>query len=98
MNSGKRMIGGLAIAFLFVMSAPAVEAGPWKYAASEREARRRNDFQPGERRPDDGRGPHYRRNGERDARPRSHRLSPEERSQLRRDIRDAGREIYPARR
>lgn len=39
----------------------------------------------------------YQRNEE-DGRQRSQRLSPEERRQLRNDIRDAGRDIYPARR
>lgn len=33
---------------------------------------------------------------QRDAMPAQQRLSPEERRQLRRDIKDAGREIYPA--
>ncbi|MDK9703087.1 MAG: hypothetical protein OEL20_08095 [Sulfuritalea sp.] len=29
--------------------------------------------------------------------PRGHRLSPEERQQLRRDVHDAGRDLYPGR-
>lgn len=32
-----------------------------------------------------------------DARERMHRLSPEERRQLRRDVHDAGRDLYPGR-
>jgi hypothetical protein len=63
--------------------------------------------------PGDARGPAYRRGADRDARPgmgqeprrdmgresrREPRLSPEERSQLRRDIKDAGRQIYFPRR
>ncbi|MDR2112762.1 MAG: hypothetical protein LBQ62_06660 [Candidatus Accumulibacter sp.] len=97
MNFGKRMIGGLAIALFTMMSIPAVEADSWKKGSSEREQNRQNEYQPGRRGPGNGRGPHYRRHGERDVQQRPHRLSPEERSQLRRDIKDAGREIYPSR-
>ena len=41
------------------------------------------------------RSPQAQRPGEE---PRAQRLSPEERQQLRRDIKDAGKEIYPPRR
>jgi hypothetical protein len=99
MNSGKRMIGSLAIVLLCAAFAPMAWAGPWKYGVAEREQYRQNDFQPGRRgaEPGDGRGPSYRRHDDRDMQ-RPQRLSPEERSQLRRDIKDAGREIYPPRR
>lgn len=93
MNSGKRMIGGLALMLLFMMSVPATEAGPWRYVASEHEDRQENV----QREPGNGR-PHYRRNGRHDMHPQPRRLSPEERAQLRRDIRNAGKEIYPTRR
>jgi hypothetical protein len=102
MNFGKRMIGGLAIALLSMISMSVAEAGPWGRGVSEREQSRQGDYQPGRRGhgPGDRRGSyHQRRDGERDMRPqRPQRLSPEERSQLRRDIKDAGREIYPPRR
>ncbi|MDR3220723.1 MAG: hypothetical protein LBU46_01765 [Candidatus Accumulibacter sp.] len=93
------MIGGFAIALLFMMFIPVAGAASWQYGSSAREENRQNNFQPGRRGPGDGRGPHYRRHGDRDMQQqRPHRLSPEERFQLRRDIKDAGREIYPARR
>jgi hypothetical protein len=95
MNFGKWTIGGLVLVLLSMMSTPASEAAPWKYAASEHEEYRQKSVQRG---PGDGRGPHYRRNGRHGMHPRPHRLSPEERSQLRRDIKNAGREIYPERR
>jgi hypothetical protein len=92
---GKWMTGGLALVFsFFMMPAPAAEASPWKYAASEHEEYRQKNVR---RKQGEGRGPHYRRDRQRDMPSRPHRLSPEERSQLRRDIEDAGREIYPAR-
>lgn len=104
MNSGGWTIGALAMLLLMTMFAPVSMAEPLIRNSTEREHRRADDFRSGWRGPDEGRGP-YRRGGrdeardergERDA-PRPHRLSPEERSRLRRDIRDAGREIYPHR-
>ncbi|MDR0578878.1 MAG: hypothetical protein LBI87_15445 [Candidatus Accumulibacter sp.] len=92
MDFGKRMIGGFSVVVLVMASMPAAGAGPWR---SDRAENWRSDLQP-ERRgsgPGDGRGEH-RRGEDREMRQRQHRLSPEERSQLRRDIRDAGREIY----
>jgi hypothetical protein len=95
-NSGKRGIGGLVIALLFVLPVPAAEAGPWGAGPRHQESRQ-SDLQPARRGsgPGDGQEQHRQRRGEKDMQQR--RLSPEERSQLRRDIRDAGREIYPGR-
>jgi hypothetical protein len=95
MNTGTRLFGSLAIVFLLAMSMSAAEAEPWRQGPYARERNRQSDFQP--RRPDDRRESYRQRNDERGMQ-RQHRLSPEERSQLRRDIRDAGKEIYPARR
>jgi hypothetical protein len=96
-DSGKRMIGGLAAVFFLAAFPPAVEAAPWwRNASLEREQNRPNDFRPERRAPGyyaPGKG--FRRgNGGWDMQ-RPRRLSPEERFQLRRDIRDAGRKIYP---
>jgi hypothetical protein len=101
MDSGKRMIGGLAaVLFLAVFPQMAEAAPAWRHGPSERE-QNRQDFQPERRGPGYSRsGESFRRSGEKDAQRdmrRQRRLSPEERSQLRRDIRDAGREIYPSR-
>ncbi|MDR0380146.1 MAG: hypothetical protein LBI62_09465 [Candidatus Accumulibacter sp.] len=94
--SGKRMmIGSFAVAFLFMLSVPVAKADTWKCTVSECGEYRRDDSS---RRADDSRrGPPHRWKGNHDKQ-RSRRLSPEERSQLRRDIRNAGREIYPPRR
>ncbi len=98
-DSGKRMIGGLAVVLLLAAFPPLADAGPWRYASPQREQSQRNDFQPNRRGPEqgDGRGAYPRRSEDREMQ-RPQRLSPEERSQLRRDIKDAGREIYPPRR
>ena len=90
MNSGKWMTGGLALMFLFMMSAPAIEADTWKDTAPGHEECRQENIR--RESGNEGRRPHSRR-----MHPRSQRLSPEERSQLRRDIKNAGKEIYPAR-
>ena len=89
MNSGKWMAGGLALMLLFMMPALAAEADPWKYTASKHEEHRQENIR---REPGHEQRPHYRR-----MHPRPQRLSPEERSQLRRDIKNAGKEIYPTR-
>jgi hypothetical protein len=88
------MIGGLAAVFFLAVLPPAAEAASAKrYDSVEREQNRQG-FQPERRGPGhSGAGESFRRNGERGTH-RSRRLSPEERSQLRRDIRNAGREIY----
>jgi hypothetical protein len=93
-DSGKYMIGGLVAIFLLAMFPPAGEAAPERrYGLTERE-QDRPVFRPERRVPGySGSGGSFRRNGERGMQ-RPRRLSPEERSQLRRDIRDAGREIY----
>ena len=77
------------------------EAAPW--GDGGRHSRNmQEDFQPERRGEADDRsggyrGGYYRRDDDRDMQ-HHRRLSPEERSQLRRDVRDAGREIYPPRR
>lgn len=93
MNSGKRVIGGFAIVLLFVMSVPAANAGPWGFGPKRQEIWQ-SDLQPVRQGPDEARGPDHRRHGEKDGKHRPRRLSPEEHSQLRRDIKDAGKEIY----
>jgi hypothetical protein len=92
--SGKRMmIGGAAVALLFMLSVPVAEADTW-CAASECGKYRQDDSS---HQTNDRRGPPHRWKGNHDKQ-RPRRLSPEERSQLRHDIRNAGREIYPSRR
>lgn len=93
----KRMIGAVAVAFVWALSVPAVQANPWN-VYSVREGGRQNGAE-GQRanRQGEDRRQYYQRDDGRDAQ-RAQRLSPDERRQLRRDIRDAGREIYPGRR
>lgn len=94
---GKRMIGSVAVVMVFALSTPMASASPWSghpvrdgYPQAE-DAGRRPYGQ------DQDRRDYYQRREGREG-PRPQRLSPEERQQLRRDIKDAGREIYPARR
>ena len=83
---------------LFLVSGAAL-AGPYGGFYQTRETNRQNGWQrpepPGYAR--DGNRQGFPRNDRADA-PRPQRLSPEERRQLRRDIKDAGRTIYPPRR
>ena len=93
----KRMIGVLSVAFVWALSTPAAQANSW-YGYAVREGSRQEGFQ--EQRPsrqNEERRPYYQRDERRDNQ-RSQRMSPDERRQLRRDIKDAGREIYPSRR
>lgn len=84
-----------ALLIAVVVSSPSAWAGPFGLRSDARQG------DPG------GRSAAARRNAERPAPPRDERraepvrpdrLSPDERRQLRRDVRDANREIYPARR
>ena len=101
MNSRRQMLAE-SLAVLLLTLVPAVgEAAPW--GDGGRHSRNmQDDFQPERRGESDDRaggyrGGSYRRDDDREMQ-RYQRLSPEERSQLRRDVRDAGREIYPPRR
>lgn len=97
MVSVKRMINGcMAIVLSFALVVPFAHAnsvsarnfpegnrsGAGQYQQHNPRETQRQDFQ--------------RKEGSEEQRPQ--RLSPEERRQLRRDIKDAGREIYPFRR
>lgn len=93
----KHVMGAVAVAFVWAVSVPPVQANPWAgYLVREASRQGGSDGQRGDRQGEERRQS-YQRNDGRDAQ-RPQRLSPEERSQLRRDIKDAGREIYPARR
>lgn len=93
MDRGKWMIGSLVVTLLLAVSTPEALAGPWGgYGAREGNQQGRQEQRQG-----GGQRPDYQRDDRRDAQ-RPQRMSPEERSQLRRDVRDAGREIYPPRR
>ena len=90
----KRMMGAIGIALVCVLSMPVAQAGQWDFGPLVREGGRQESFQgqKGSRQAEEGRQ-NYRREDGRDAQ-RAQRLSPEERQQLRRDIKDAGREVY----
>lgn len=100
MNSRRRMLAKSLVVLLLTLAPALAEAAPW--GDGGRHSRNMQDgFQPERRgeadeRPDGYRGGYHRRDDDQDMR-RHRRLSPEERSQLRRDVRDAGREIYPPR-
>jgi hypothetical protein len=100
MNTGKRLFGCLAIVFLFMMSLSTAEAEPWRQGLYARDGNRQDNFQPGRQSlaPDDRQRPSYQRNDDRGMQRQQQRLSPEERSRLRRDIREAGKDSYPPRR
>ena len=72
-------------------------AQPSAATADAREKPRQgaNSATPAQRNQRDAKRPYAKRTGET---PRAQRMSPEERRQLRRDIKDAGRQIYPQRR
>ncbi len=99
MVSVKRMIGGviatvLAVALTLSSSSAAAPSTP-----DVREKPRQGSAQSAQpaRNPRDAKRPYARRNEGSEA-ARAQRLSPEERRQLRRDVKDAGRQIYPSRR
>ena len=93
---GKRMMETVGIALLCALSTTGVHAAP-DFNPSIRDAGRQENLQGQKgRRQDEERRPGYRREDARDAQ-RAQRLSPEERQQLRRDIKDAGRELYRSR-
>jgi hypothetical protein len=97
MNSGKRVIGGLAAALFCAMFASAAEASPWGFGHKRQESWK-SDLQPARQNPEsaDEQTKHRPRHSKKGMHQRGRRLSPEEHSQLRRDIKDAGKEIYPA--
>ncbi len=95
----KRMIGGGLATVLVVagLCASLAYAQPSTTTADAREKPRSGATQttPAQRSTRDAKRPTAKRSGET---PRPQRMSPEERRQLRRDIKDAGRQIYPAHR
>ena len=100
MVSVKRMISvGLAAVLALALSWSPLTYAQTSNAADVREKPRQGGAQaaPQTRNSRDAKRPppYAKRSGET---PRSPRMSPEERRQLRRDIKDAGREIYPPRR
>ncbi|MEI7429638.1 MAG: hypothetical protein WCL27_04215 [Betaproteobacteria bacterium] len=93
----KKMISsGMASMLLLALLSAPVYANPFG-GRQVREGGRQGggQFQP--QNPRDGQRFNQQRNDGREA-DRPQRLSPDERRQLRRDIQDAGREIYPPRR
>ncbi len=94
----KRMMGAAGIALVCALTVPAAQAVPWDFTPSVRDGGRQEGFQ-GQRgnRPAEERRQNNLRDDGREAR-RAQRMSPEERQQLRRDIKDAGREVYMPRR
>ena len=95
----KRMISGsfAAVLVLAALCASLAYAQPSMTTADAREKPRpgANPATPAQHHQRDAKRPSAKRAGET---PRPQRMSPEERRQLRRDIKDAGRQIYPQRR
>ena len=102
---GRWMIGSFAIAFACLLVVPVANADPRhgyggyysvrgeeKQAGPPRQGRQMSKSDDARQPPP----PHYQRGhrGEGRGHQRAQRMSPEERRQLRRDVRDAGREIY----
>ena len=99
----KRMISG---SFAAVLAWAALSGSLWASLAHaqpsttttdarEKPRQGANPATPAQRHQRDAKRPSAKRAGET---PRPQRMSPEERRQLRRDIKDAGRQIYPQRR
>ncbi len=88
-----RKIGVGVVTMLLMLAVPAVQANPW-FRQSARDGAYQN--QRDDRRNDAQRQSFQREEQARNQRPQ--RMSQEERQQLRRDIRDAGREVYRPRR
>ena len=99
----KRMISG---SFAAVLAWAALSGSLWASLAHaqpsttttdarEKPRQSANPATPAQRNQRDAKRPSAKRAGET---PRPQRMSPEERRQLRRDIKDAGRQIYPAHR
>ena len=97
MLSVNRMINGfMAVVLALALAVPFAHANPLN-DRNVREGMRPGAGQYQPRNPREGQRPDFqRKEGGEDQRPQ--RLSPEERRQLRRDIKDAGREIYLPRR
>lgn len=94
---GKRIMGAVGMALMCAFSIPGAHAVSLDFNPSIRDAGRQDNLQGQKGRwQDEERRPNYRREDARDAQ-RAQRLSPEERQQLRRDIKDAGRELYRSR-
>jgi hypothetical protein len=95
----ERMIGmGIAAVVALVVAMPVVHAEALKERHA-REGRRQGGGQSQQqsRNPHEAQRPYAKRSEGSDEQ-RTQRLTPEERRQLRRDIKDAGSEIYPPRR
>lgn len=88
-----RNTGVGALAMLLMLAVPAAQANPW-FGQPARDGG--SQSQRGDRQGDMQRQSFQREEQARNQ--RSQRMSPEERQQLRRDIRDAGREVYRHRR
>jgi len=97
MLSLKRMINGCMTAVLaLALALPFAHANPFN-GRNVREVQRPGAGQYQQRNPREVQRQDFQRK-EGGEEQRAQRLSPEERRQLRRDIKDAGREIYPLRR
>ena len=93
----KRMIGiAIAMMLLLTLLISPVHANPFG-GRQVREGNRQGSGQFQPQNPREFQRPNDRRYEGRDVQ-RPQRLSPDERRQLRRDVQDAGREIYPQRR
>ena len=95
---GKRMMGAIGIALVCALNMPVAQAGSWNFSPLVRDGSRQEGYQgqKGNRQAEERRQYNQRDDG-REVR-RAQRMSPEERQQLRRDIKDAGREVYTPRR
>ncbi len=90
----------LLLALMLVLASPWALANPGNERYQVRQANRQNGMQrqqPPNNPPRDAQQQGFQRDYGGGEAQRSQRMSPEERRQLRRDIRDAGREVYPRR-
>lgn len=88
----------LLLALMLVLASPWALANPGNERNQARQANRQNGMQrqqPPNNPPRDAQQQGFQRDNGGGEAQRPQRMSPEERRQLRRDIRDAGREVYP---
>lgn len=93
---GKQIVRALGVALLCALVLPAAHAVSLDFSPSIRDGNRQDSFQGQKERRQDEQRRYTRREDAQDAQ-RAQRLSPEERQQLRRDIKNAGRELYRSR-
>ncbi len=94
--SSRRLIGRIAAVIALALTITVAHANPWQAYPMREENRQPDSQRRQSSRQNELRGQDYQREERREM--QRSRLSPEERRQLRRDVREAGKELYIPRR